>query len=63
MNGWSILDMCGFIIVMLMLILFIFTISIKQTEEINERFDRIEAAIAEQATAAETGSEENGGKP
>jgi hypothetical protein len=48
---------------MLMLILFIFTISIKQTEEINERFDRIEAAIAEQATAAETGSEENGGKP
>ena len=56
-------DIIGVTAYAFLLALFVSGLFILQTEEINERFDRIEAAIAEQATAAETGSEENGGKP
>ena len=56
-------DIIGVTAYAFLLALVVSGLFILQTEEINERFDRIEAAIAEQATAAETGSEENGGKP
>ena len=57
------IDIMGVTVYGLLLGFLISATSKSQMEKINERFDRIEAAIAAQATTTETGPAKDGREP